>query len=167
MITSDPREIVFVFAIIAAVALLMFLIAGFSGDLDFKTKDPSFALGTISNTGEINKDLVHSVYTKKIIKCIGFQISREFDYEVKYTVHYYDADSNWIGCNSYDQGSLIVNEGEMPDGAVGIRIVVESKDVTNGYSLWDRWTLDNHLKIKIMKRSWTKTYFGWMKTSSG
>ena len=163
MVSEDARELVFIFAIIAGVALLLYIISGFAGALDFKTKDPYFALGTISDTGEIHKDLVSSVYTKKIIKCVGFQISRDFGFEVKYTVHYYDANSNWIGCKSYDQQSLMVKEGEMLEGAVGIRIVVVSKDAADGFSLWERWTLDNRFNIKIMKRSWQKTYFGWIK----
>lgn len=153
----ENEDLVVGVAMIIFVALVCWLLFGLTGQLDYKTKDPSMSVGAISETGELMPEQKHCIYTKKLLKCTSFKITREFGYGASYQIHYYGENGNWLCYESYDQDNLIVEE--MPEGASAIRVVVINRDATDGFSLWERWRLNKHIKIEVMTETWLASLF--------
>ena len=146
----------------ALVVVAVFVIGSCSNNADSAWNDVKlkYEVGAICTTsdGDVKiGDFVDdnsALYTYDLIKCTGFRIVRDSSYIVSYEVHYYDkddkhlVDENGLPVVHYKESlEYTVPSGSMPEGAVGIRIVVRSIDDVDMNFVWNMWKYDDALTL--------------------
>ena len=111
-----------------------------------------YSQGYIAENGELVSGDLTAVFTKKIIPCTGFRISRDITLDAFFVVHYYNKNGEVFLNEKITSLNYSIEKGFMPtdengDAAVGIRVSVHLKDKTTGFSTWDRLTMSSKLKI--------------------
>ena len=156
--TSQIVSIVLAVAAIIGVVALVGNIAKGSDD-GYKKINPSYTVGAIDKaTGKCLNDVENALYTKDIIECTGVELYADFDSDIEYTVHFYDEDGKWLSCQDNEDLNLKINE--MPEGAVGIRVVIyPQSDENNKVSWLEKGTYARQLTVKIttVKKAATET----------
>ncbi len=144
----------------AAVIGCVALVANLTGtDKDgYKRINPTFTVGALSEiTGAYIEDEC-AIYTKELIKCTGIKLGADFDSNIKYVVHFYDEDDNWISCTENDGLNMTFEELDAMETPVyGVRIAIYPQaDEDDKVGLFEKGTYANQLTVKITTRK-TKT----------
>ena len=134
-------------AVLGCVALVSSLAE--KANEDYKKVNLSYSIGVIDKaTGKCLNDVEEAIYTKDIIECTGAEFYADFDSDIKYTVHFYDEDGKWISCQDNEDLNLKIHE--MPESAVGIRVVIYPQNDENGkVSTFEKSTYARQLTVKI------------------
>lgn len=136
--------------IVAIVALIPTLFSIGADDSDYEKINVSYAVGGLTATGDWDKDEECALYTKNVIECTGFKLTADFDSNIEYEVHYYDESDKWISSVTSSELQLEVAAGDMPEGAVGIRIVIRPLDDDNDkIGTFEHYTYANQLTVQI------------------
>lgn len=142
---------------IGCVALAFFAVFGcvavFSGiaekaNDDYQTILPGYSIGSIDEATGKQVDEEDCIYTKNLIECTGIKLCADFDSDIKYVVHFYDDEGKWLSCLENDELELTVDE--MPENAVGVRIVIQPMDDEDGeISFTEKFEYANDLSVKV------------------
>lgn len=136
------------------------IVTNLAGDEDgYKTVYPGYTVGGIDKTtGKVDNDEECGLYTKDIIECTGIKLSADFDSDIKYAVHLYDENDQWIRCVENEGLNLTLEELDAEETAVhGVRIVIyPQSDENEKISLFEKGTYANQLTVKITTKA-TKT----------
>ena len=104
----------------------------------------SFDVGCIDESGKVlNAD--NKLYTEDLIECTMFRITRNFSVYSQYEVHFYDKNGNHLDDDTYltDEAELLVpGDFAMPEGAVGIRLVIIPNETDVNLKSWGILNID-------------------------
>ena len=82
---------------------------------DYQLAVPSYSIGGLDETTGKKTEDECAIYTKDLIECTGIELYADFDSDIKYVVHFYDEDENWLSCQENEGLNLKVDQ--MPEGA--------------------------------------------------
>lgn len=140
--------IVLAFAAVIGGAALIGGIADSAND-DYKKVNLSYTVGEIDKTTGRPVENECAMYTKDIIECTGVELYADFDSDIKYTVHFYNENEEWLSCVDNEGLNLKIEE-DMPEDAFGVRIVIyPQSDENSKISLFEKGTYANQLTVKV------------------
>ena len=115
---------------------------------DYQLAVPSYSLGGLDQTTGKKTEDECAIYTKDLIECTGIELYADFDSDIKYVVHFYDEDENWLSCQENEGLNLKVDQ--MPEGAVGVRIAIyPQNDEDDAVSFMEKYTYASDLTVKV------------------
>lgn len=144
---------------VVAAILAVVLAASFIGNIGaadddgYKTIHPTYSIGGLDTTTGRPTDEKCAIYTKDIIECTGIKLYADFDSDIKYVVHFYDENEEWIACEE-NEGLNSAFEGldaEIDGKSVyGVRIAIyPQNDENDKVSFLEKATYGNQLTVKI------------------
>ena len=147
-----------VIAIAALVLLSAAAIVGITNSLEPKDGlsivPLNFSVGSIDETGKIlNAD--NRLYTDTLIECTRFRLTRDFNVYAQYEIHFYDKVGKHIDAATVIKSDLEYVIESMPEGAVGIRLVVIPNETNVDLKSWGLLNFDRiqYASMLIMEAS--------------
>ena len=137
--------------VIAIIALFVGVVAGctaisnsFAPKDGFNDVNLSFKVGCIDPEDGDILNAKNKLYTEDLIECTGFHISRDFSVYAQYEIHFFGANDKYIPSATVvtDDLEYAIPEGAMPEGAVGIRLVVVPNETDVDLESWGFLNVD-------------------------
>ena len=147
-----------ILCVIAIIALLVVVVAGCTAIVN--TLDPKDGYSKVNlafKTGCIDPEdgqilnAKNKLYTEDLIECTGFRLVRDYSVKANYEIHYYGEKDTYLPALTVVTNDLEYEVKTMPEGAVGIRLVVvpgETDVDLSGLINFDRIQYENMLGME-------------------
>ena len=135
---------------VIAVGFVASAIVG-ADDSEYKRVYLTWDVGGIDESGYHIPDEKGSIYTVKALECSDILLAADFNSDISYSVYFYDEAGEFISMVSNDgKRELEIPNGEFPNSAVSVRIVITPLNDENGkIGLFEKYTYANQLTVKL------------------